>query len=150
MSDLAIDQQIAMFLALCRTATLATVDRAGLPCAANIQYASDDAWRLYWVSSATSAHSLNLHDQPQSAMTIYSHQDLPEMIHGLQMRGTAQVLRADDAAQAITLYTRKYPFVAQPPYRDALAKQSVYRFTPSWLRWVDNRRGFGFKRELTI
>jgi len=150
MTDLSIDQQIAAFLATCRTASLATVDARGAPCNANVQYASDDAWRLYWVSAESSAHSVNLRAKPQAAATIYAHMDTPEQIHGLQLRGEAHALDVDDAAQAMSRYTAKYPFTAEPPFRDAILKQRFYRFTPTWLRWIDNRQGFGFKRELNL
>lgn len=150
MAEFSIDQQIATFLALCKTASLATVDGEGSPFAANIQYASDSAWGLYWVSSPSTSHSQNLLHQAKTAVTIYAHQDSPEMIHGLQMRGEAVVLDGDAASEALSLYTEKYPFTAEPPYRDAVLKQRFYRFKPTWVRWIDNRQGFGWKREVTI
>ena len=150
MPDLSIDQQIGAFLAVCRTASLATVDDDGSPCNANIQYASDDAWRLVWVSSESAAHSVNVLAKPQAAVTIYAHLDGPESIHGLQMRGQVEALEDVQAADALSLYTTKYPFTAVPPFREAVLKQRFYRFTPSWLRWIDNRRGFGWKREITL
>ncbi len=149
-TDLSIDQQIATFLAVCRTASLATVDADGSPFAANIQFAADDAWRLYWVSAEASAHSRNLLAEPQVAVAIYAHQDEPEQIHGLQMRGRAEVLDGGKVADAFKLYASKYPFVTGPPYDQAMKMQFFYRFTPSWLRWIDNRRGFGWKIEKTL
>ena len=147
MSDLAFDQQIAAFLAVCKTASLATVDEAGTPCAANVQYVSDEAWRLYWVSKPESVHSRNLDAIPQAAVTIYAHMDTPENIHGVQMRGTVTEVAEADAAKVLRRYETKYPFVADPPFRDAIKKQSFYCFTPTWLRWIDNREHFGFKVE---
>ena len=149
-SELSIDQQIAAFLAACRTASLATVDVDGLPCNANIQFVADDAWRLYWVSAEASLHSRNVGAKPQAAIAIYAHQDEPEQIHGLQMRGRAEVLDGGKVADAFKLYASKYPFVTGPPYDQAMKMQLFYRFTPSWLRWIDNRRGFGWKVEKTL
>jgi len=150
MTEFSKDQQIAAFLAVCRTASLATVDHHGAPYAANIQYVSDDAWRLYWVSSASAKHSQNLDADPRAAVTIYAHQDSPELIHGLQMRGRAEVLDPSKVDQALTLYAQKYPFVSGPPYDAAMRMQLFYRFTPAWLRWIDNREGFGRKFEKTL
>ena len=150
MADLHIDQQIAAFLAVCRTAALATADAAGAPCNANIQFVADDAWRLYWVSAEASAHSRNLLANAQAAITIYAHQDEPEQIHGLQMRGRAEVLDGGQVEDAFKLYSAKYPFVTGPPYDQAMMMQLFYRFTPGWLRWIDNRRGFGWKFEKTL
>ena len=150
MDDLAFNQKIAAFLAVCKTASLATVNPAGEPCNANIQYVNDDAWRLYWVSNASSVHSLNLVEKPDAAVTIYSHLDDQDLIHGLQMRGKAEVLEGAEAEDALKRYTEKYPFVSEPPFDKAVANQDFYRFTPTWLRWLDNREGFGWKREITL
>ena len=150
MSELSVDQQIAAFLAVCRTASLATVDAEGRPCAANVQYVSDTEWRLYWVSGEMAAHSVNLAERADAALTVYAHLDEPALIHGLQMRGVAEGIVGDAAAEALGLYTAKYPFTAEPPYREAVLKQRFYRFTPAWIRWIDNRRGFGWKSERTL
>ena len=150
MSDLSIDQEIETFLARSKTASLATIDEHGLPCAANIQYAHDKAWALYWVSSMSSAHSVNLGARPQAAVSIYAHADGPEMIHGLQMRGQASLVEAGLIEDVYKLYAAKYPFVTGPPYDKAMKLQQFYCFTPTWLRWIDNRKGFGWKVEKTI
>ncbi len=140
--------EITAFLADCRTASLATVDALGTPHAANVQYASNEAHQLIWVSSESTAHSVNLAANPKAAVTVYAHDDRPENIHGLQLQGTA--MPAPDREQALATYTQRYPFVAEPPYVHALAKQTLYIFTPTWLRWIDNRRGFGWKVEMAL
>lgn len=142
------DKQITAFLEAHRTAALATVDADGRPHAANVQYVSDDGLNLYWVSSPGSEHSLHLADRPDAALTVYAHVDAPDQIHGVQMHGRAEVL-SDTAAVTLVraLYEATYPFAAEPPYRDAVAAQSFYRFQPTWLRWIDNRQGFGWKME---
>ena len=145
--ELALDQEIQLFLAACRTASLATVDDQGRPCAANVQYVSDEGWRLYWVSGESTAHSVNLTARTEAAVTVYAHLDEPESIHGVQLRGQAQAIGGVDAERALRLYTAKYPFVAESPYRDKVLAQRFYRFTPAWMRWIDNRRGFGWKVE---
>ncbi|MEM6507798.1 MAG: pyridoxamine 5'-phosphate oxidase family protein [Planctomycetota bacterium] len=150
MSELSVEQQIETFLAVCKTASLATVDAHGNPCAANIQYAHDNRWRLYWVSSMSSLHSVNLEQHPETAVTVYAHQDAPEQIHGLQLRGQAKMLEGGRLEDIHALYAQKYPFVTGPPYDKAMKLQLFYCFTPSWLRWIDNRRGFGWKFEKSI
>ena len=150
MSELSVDQQIETFLALCKTASLATIDAHGMPCAANIQYVHDNHWRLYWVSSMSSAHSVNIEHKQDVAITVYAHQDQPEMIHGLQMRGVAGMLETDRLQEAHALYAAKYPFITGPPYDKAMKMQLFYTFTPTWLRWIDNRRGFGWKMEKSV
>ena len=150
MSSLPLDQQIAAFLAVCRTASLATVSEAGHPYAANVQFVADAGWRLYWVSKPEAAHSKHLDAKPQAAVTIYAHQDAPDLIHGLQLHGTAAPVPPEEREAVLALYQAKYPFTAEPPYADAIARQQLYRFTPSWLRWIDNRVHFGFKVEKSL
>ena len=150
MADFSKDQQVATFLAVCRTASIATSDDEGGLYNANIQYASDDAWRLYWVSAQASQHSRNINANGKAAITIYAHRDTPELIHGLQLRGRAEVLNGGEVEEAFKLYAAKYPFVTGPPYDQAMKMQLFYRFTPTWLRWIDNREGFGRKFEKTL
>jgi len=150
MAELDLQQELSTFLAVCRTATLATVDTEGRPHAACVQFVADASWRLAWVSHVASAHSLHLNDRPDCAVTVYAHDDQPDRIHGVQLRGRATEVEAGARAAALSLYREKYPFVAEEPYASAIEKQGVYRFTPTWLRWIDNRRGFGFKVEQTL
>jgi len=150
MDKLSLDQQIAAFLAVCRTASLATVDETGQPHAANVQYASNAGWRLYWVSKPQTAHSQHLATNPRAAISIYAHQDNPEQIHGLQLHGNAAPVSPIARDEALSLYQSKYPFTANPPYRDAIDSQEFYCFTPTWLRWIDNREHFGFKVEKNL
>ena len=43
---------------------------------------------------------------------------------------------------------RQVPFVIQ--LEPVVARNEMYAFAPSWIRLVDNRRGFGFKQEWTF
>ena len=149
MSESNVDHEIEAFLATCKTASLATIDQHGKPFAANIQYVNDEHWRLYWVSSMSSAPSANIEHKRDVAITIYAHQDNPENIHGLQMRGPAVMLGNEHLGDIFDRYAAKYPFVTGPPYDKAMKLQLFYRFTPTWLRWLDNRKGFGWKVEKT-
>lgn len=148
-----LDRDIELFLATCRTASLATVDASGQPHAANVQYAIAEGLDLLWVSSPSSAHSQHLSEQPRAAMTVYAHQDDAANIHGVQMHGQVVAITADTPQwnQAWDRYTQKFAFVAShPQFADAVRAQSFYRFTPTWLRWIDNRRGFGWKHEVKL
>ena len=155
MEEVDIYPQVAKFLVGHRTLSLATVDAEGNPHAANVQYVSDDAWNLYWVSSPDSAHSQHLVDRPSAAATLYahaeSHADAPNDIHGLQMRGKAIALRNEKAIALVAkLYEATYPFTVESPYKEAIAEQVFYRFRPNWVRWIDNRQGFGWSYEKNL
>ncbi|MBB6428368.1 pyridoxamine 5'-phosphate oxidase family protein [Algisphaera agarilytica] len=152
--DLAFNQEIELFLATCRTASLATFGSDGQPHAANLQYAHDANWCLHWISSTDSKHSQHLIENPRAAVTIYAHQDVPELIHGLQIHGTVDLAISHGQAEwnhVWELYTGKFEFVnSMPQLRSAAEQQSFYRFRPTWLRWIDNRKGFGWKVEKTL
>lgn len=141
-----------LFLNTTRTMTLATVDDQGRPHACNLQYAADENMRLVFVSNDASQHSQHVQVRPDVAATIYAHDDRPEHIHGLQLHGQISTLTdPTDANAAFELYTQRYPFVAVTPrFRQIIESMQFYRFTPTWLRWIDNRRGFGWKQELTL
>jgi uncharacterized protein YhbP (UPF0306 family) len=148
----AFDKEVGLFLATCRTASVATVGEAGEPHAANVQYAQDEAMRLIWVSSGDSQHSRDLCAKPRAAVTVYGHDDQASNIHGVQMRGTVETIGDESQWNAVwEAYTAKFAFVAaMPQLREIVEQQAFYRFSPTWLRWIDNRRGFGWKREKQI
>ena len=153
-TDLAVDQEIELFLSLCRTATLATVDDEGHPHAANVQVVHGPGWALQWTSAPASAHSQHLGDRPHVAMTLYAHRDDPASIHGLQLHGRVDPPVGVDHPDWPTLWDRyvgKYGFVASTPkLKKAAERQRFYVFRPTWLRWIDNRRAFGWKSEKTL
>lgn len=161
------EQEVATFLALCRTASLATADEQGLPHAANVQYALLNSFELVWLSSPKSVHSQHLalalnpqvESRQQAAITVYAHLDDPPNIHGVQMHGNVSIYDIptpsdDDHERPNFLlwqtYVNRFPFVIEPPFNRALESQMLYHFQPSWVRWIDNRRGFGFKEDYCI
>jgi len=158
-SDLTHDELIATvrdFLDAARTGSLATADQAGKPHGANVQMvrAAGASLDLFWVSSPDSQHSKHLARQPAAALTVYAHDDTAANIHGLQMHGRAAAVPEEEAWDVCwDLYTRKYPVVTtMPQVREMVeaGRQQFYRFSPSWLRWIDNRRGFGWKVESRV
>ncbi len=155
MTDEPIDilREAAALLAECRTASLATVDAHGNPHAANIQFAYDDWLRLYFVSNDDAAHSRHIAANPAVALTVYHPDDqAPATIHGLQLHGQAQAITKDtERSRALALYAARFPFITtDPALRAAIEQQTFYHLTPTWLRLIDNRRGFGWKAELDL
>ena len=144
---------VRQFLDQTRTASLATVDDAGRPHAANVQFARDegDSLDLLWVSSPRSTHSSHIEKRQQVALTIYAHDDAAANIHGLQLHGTATAVPEHEGLVTCwEPYTQKYPVVLEMvQIREMLEQgtQLFYRFTPTWLRWIDNRVHFGWKVE---
>lgn len=141
------------------TATLATNGPDG-PWAAAVFFASDSALRLYFLSDQRTRHGRDLIASPEVAVAINADcRDWTE-IRGLQIAGRVAVLDGAAREDALTRYLGKFPAVAQmleaPRNADEttiakrLGSASLYCLTPSWIRLIDNSRGFGFKEELSL
>lgn len=146
------DAMIRSFLQTSRTATLATVNEDGAPAACNVQYAQDDELNLYFVSNDQSDHSRNIVRDGRVALTVYAHDDRAQNIHGVQIRGVAEALcKAGDCNQAWEIYTSKFTFAAAlPQFAEVLRNETFFRIRPTWLRWIDNRKKFGWKVEKAL
>ncbi len=146
--------EVTAFLQANRTASLSTVDATGHPHAANVQFAVDENLSLYFVSNLKSAHSQHIAIDPRIALSIYAPTDDgdPTQIHGLQMHGQCQRI-TDPAAleQCWRTYTTRFPFIKENRTLEARVRsESFFTVTPSWFRWIDNRKTFGFKREMHL
>jgi len=144
-----IRREIAEFLTHQRTASLATVAADGSPHVADVWFVSDARMQLYFVSSPQAAHSQHLARDSRVALTVHAPGDDPGSIHGLQIHGTCAVIPAGmERAEIQALYMQRYPFLATAAVLLArLRTEEFYQVTPAWMRWIDNRRGFGFKVE---
>ncbi len=145
-------REIDILLRDCLTLSLATVDDDGQPHAANLQYAIDDQLRLIFLSNPASAHSLHIARNHQIAATVYAEVRSPTEIHGVQLHGRCAAL--DDQAKreaALAVFADRYPFIqADDAIRARVDAETVYRITPTWLRLIDNRKGFGWKAEIGL
>jgi 4-hydroxy-3-polyprenylbenzoate decarboxylase len=131
--------------------SLATVGADGAPHAASVYFVADaenGAHPLYFFSSLDSQHGRDLAANPAAALTLSPLVEGWRDIYGLQMRGEAQPVSAGPQWEhAFQLYLDRFPFAAN--LKQELARNTLYVFTPRWLRLVDNWRGFGFKEEWT-
>jgi len=151
-TDAQIITEVTAFLGTWRTMSLATVDAQGHAHAANIQFVPDDALNLYFVSGLASAHSQHIVLDPIVAATIYAHTDEHTQIHGVQLHGRcAQVSDEAEKAKAWDLYVDRFDFIqGNAMFEKHLRSEPFFKVTPTWLRWIDNRRSFGFKMEITL
>jgi len=144
-------REIAAFLSLSRTLSLATVNEEGQPHAANLWFANDEQFCFYFVSDPGSEHSKHIARDPRVGLTVYAHLDEADQIHGIQAHGECRQIDGTESASALGLFCTKFPAVAAShTIRDRLKGERFYRVKPTWLRWVDNRRGFGWKYEMKI
>ena len=157
MDDSTFRAELHAFLGRWRTATLATADDQGSPHAADVWYAHDAELWFVFLSSPDSAHVRHLRARPRAGLTVHAETADPLGIHGVQMHGRCTVLDTPPATSgtqagraAWRLYAEKHPFVEQEPFRSLIALQRFVRFAPDWVRWIDNRRGFGFRIERSL
>lgn len=136
---------LADLLAL-STMTLATQDAQGQPHAAPVYFAAGPDLGLYFFSEASSQHSQDTARDPRAAAAIYPEAADWQAIRGLQLRGVVHPLAPGQPWEtAWALYAAKFPFVKA--LKLVVARNTLYVLRPTWLRLVDNRRGFGFKQE---
>jgi uncharacterized protein len=131
------------------TLALATVGEDAAPAVAALYYWSDEGLRLYWLSSPESRHSRNLVHVPRVAVSVHAAASRWEEIRGVQMEGLAEVL-ADGSEQSAVIPAYRAKFGLGAEMDGAIAASSVYVFRPSWVRYLDNAMGFGFKFEAAL
>ena len=127
------------------TMVLATRGPDGTPRATPVYFAAEENLRLIFLSDPDSAHSRNLSSAPQSSVAIYPEEPDWRRLRGVQMTGRAAAIDGPEAELARRAYARRFPFVGE--LARALDASRTYAFLPSWVRLIDNRRGFGFQQE---
>ncbi len=111
-------------------------------------YVIGDGWRLYWLSSPRSQHSTRIKGAEVAVAVFHPGKDWRE-IRGVQMRGSAYPVRsAGERIRILDHYRQR--FSLDVDFAAVIARSRLYRFEPAWLRYIDNSRGFGFKREFTL
>src|ERR1035437_2110362 len=144
-------KQLGLVAALLReqtTLSLATTGEGGEASVAPLFYIVDEELILYWLSSQSSLHSLNLFRTPRAAATVYSSATSWKEIRGVQMRGSAsKVAEPERRAPLIKAYCER--FKLGTVLRMAIRQSALYAFQPEFFRFIDNAKGFGAKFELT-
>ncbi len=136
---------MAEFCSRVPTLCLSTVDEAGLPHAANLNFAATPDLRLIFVSHPDSAHSRHIARQPSVAAAAYAQFSSAAEIHGFQLHGLCRPLPETEFDEAFELFCARFTYARA--YEARIRAEQFYRITPRWVRWIDNRRQFGFKIE---
>ncbi|MBI4890381.1 MAG: pyridoxamine 5'-phosphate oxidase family protein [Acidobacteria bacterium] len=111
-------------------------------------YVLGEGWRIYWLSSPRSQHSLRLKAAEVAVAVFHPGKDWRE-IRGVQMRGAARTVRPSAAkARILEQYRRRFSLGVE--FAAIIATSRLYCFEPAWLRYIDNSRSFGFKREFSL
>jgi uncharacterized protein YhbP (UPF0306 family) len=144
-------KQLELIAALLReetTLSLATSGAGSEASVAPLFYIADEELSLYWFSSESSLHSLNLERTPRAAATVYRCARSWREICGVQLRGEVnKVTEPERRAALAKAYCER--FKLGRVFRLALRTSVLYCLRPEFFRYIDNARGFGYKFELT-
>ncbi len=154
-SNLMLPAPVAEFLNQHTTMTLSTVGAEGRPAAAPLFYAILQDGALLFISEASTEHVRNLLVHPQVALAIYKDVEDWQEVRGLQARGKAVPLPPEREGEAWEVYRKRFPFLGaiikgtgrMKPLAQALTRSRWYVVHLTWVRLIDNRRGFGWKAE---
>jgi uncharacterized protein YhbP (UPF0306 family) len=115
----------------------------------------NDGYTLYFLSSPTSRHAMNLAKNRRVALTIQEDYADWLKIKGVQIEGIASEISGAEEEKARRLYGEKFPVVgllAQAPavIVKALAKVRWYKVVPHRLYFIDNSVGLGHRDEVDL
>lgn len=131
--------------------TVATSDpMSNEPNAATVFYALDDKSRLIFLSQPTSVHGGHIDKRGAVAVTVSEGYEDWRLIKGVQLWGTAHLLKGAAKAGALAVYLQQFPFlrdlVGTPGHSEKLKGIGVYRIEPERVGLTDNTAGV-FGRE---
>ncbi|MCC5793867.1 MAG: pyridoxamine 5'-phosphate oxidase family protein [Chromatiales bacterium] len=125
---------------------------------ATVFYASDERLRLFFVSDPRTRHGRDLEAEPRASAAINADVSTWDDVRGLQLTGTVTVLAGPEREEALAAYLDKFPDVRrlfESPRDEServigarLRGANFYALVPDWIRLIDNRNGFGWKREI--
>jgi uncharacterized protein YhbP (UPF0306 family) len=130
------------------TLSLATTGEDGEASATPLFYIVDKDLSLYWLSSESSRHSLNLTRPPRVAATVYRNAKGWRDICGVQIRGEAKIVTdPKQRKELLKAYCKR--FNLGTALRVAVRQSTLYLLQPDFFRYIDNAKGFGSRFELT-
>jgi uncharacterized protein YhbP (UPF0306 family) len=131
------------------TLVLATAGEDSLPRSTPLFFIADDDLRLYWLSSRSSLHSRNCARNPEVSIAISKDAQRWQQIQGVQMQGSVSIVTDRSLRNEIaSAYSAR--FQLGNLFAFTIRHSSLYCFTPSWVRYLDNSRRFGYKFELNL
>ncbi len=141
-------ETIAELLRSQNTLALAASAAGGAPRVAPLFYLPGDGLRLYWFSSAASEHARILKGNPAAAVTVFRPAQSWREIRGVQMRGTVSAITGPGRLPIARAYAERFHLGSF--FQAAISRSRLYVFEPSWVRYIDNSRRFGYRFELNL
>ncbi|MGH7203754.1 MAG: pyridoxamine 5'-phosphate oxidase family protein [Candidatus Levyibacteriota bacterium] len=79
------------------------------PWVCNVHFYADENFNIYWISTPTRRHSLDIEKNPHVAITIKVHEDKPDeqYVIGLSAEGTAERIVDQEVKNVINHYQEK-------------------------------------------
>ena len=142
-------ETIAALLKSQSTLALATLAGDGSPRITPLFYLLEDDLRLYWFSSAASEHSRILKRNPAAAVTVYRPAERWREIRGVQMRGAVSAI-GDRVRRRSIAESYAERFRLGKVLQAGISRSGLYMFQPSWIRYIDNSRRFGYRFEVRL
>jgi uncharacterized protein YhbP (UPF0306 family) len=138
-------ERVQKYLEEHNTMTLATVGKKGISAAAVFYAETKKPTYLLFVSSPNSEHITNSSDEKKCAATIQNDGLDWNLIEGLQLKGSVELADENDW----NIYFEKFPYIKDSEtLSKSLEKVNLYKFTISWVRLINNSKGFGNRFEL--
>ena len=141
--------QVRALLRSQTTLVLATTGADSLPRSTPLFFFADDGLRLYWFSSSSSLHSRNCARNPEASIAISNHARRWQQIQGVQMQGSVSLV-AERSLRNTVARAYSARFQLGNLFAFTIRRSSLYCFTPSWVRYLDNSRRFGYKFEMAL
>jgi uncharacterized protein YhbP (UPF0306 family) len=140
-------ESVQKYLEEHNTMTLATVGKKSISAAA-VFYAETKKYdSLLFVSSPKSEHITNSYVEKKCAATIQNDGLEWEIIKGLQLKGHLELAKDSEW----DIYFEKFPYVKNNKIlAKPLEKVKLYKFIISWVRFIDNSKGFGNRLEFNL
>jgi uncharacterized protein YhbP (UPF0306 family) len=131
------------------TLALATVGEDSLPRSTPLFFIANENLCLYWFSSRSSLHSRNCARNPEVSIAISNHACRWQEIQGVQMQGRVSIV-TDRSLRNEIASAYSVRFQLGNLFAFTIRRSSLYCFTSSWVRYLDNSRRFGYKFELNL
>lgn len=141
-------QRVYDFLQSESTLVLSVRDADGAVHSAPLFYFVAENLDMLWVSSDDSRHSTCLGAQPLTSVAVFRSTFEWRKITGVQMEGTSTTVYGPERLSLVQAYCAR--FHLGPVLSLAASRNTLYRFQPRWVRYIDNAKRLGYKFELTL
>lgn len=130
------------------TLVLSTCGAQGLAHATPLYYVAAENLDLYWISSKSSRHSLNLSERDGASVAVFRATFEWRRIAGVQMEGECAQVEEEERAIYLPAYRERFRLGAL--FSRMIALGTMYRFRPRWARYIDNSKRFGGRFEIEL